>query len=371
MSNSYSYIYYPAPNDSDPLLKVYNYSPETGGRYGFIDRDGVEVVAPQLVKAQEFRDGLVAIANTDTLWGFMDGNGKTVIDHQFADTKPFSEGLALVKEKDRGRIINKQGEFINNTVYRYLPEIPFEFVEGLAIVKVENKYGYMNPKGELVVPYKYTQAFAHHDGRARVRVHREFGFIDTEGNEVIPCKYYQAADFSEGKAAVVQMVDRVKTFGFMKPDGTWMVEPVFKYSKAGLRDKHFNYRDDRVIMKYDTGRGIMDENGKEITSPQYHLIHPYVNRLARVKHNSKWGVIDYDGKVVIEPNYQEVLQIEGEPARIRKHQLWGLLDDGGNMVLPVEYDKITWMGGGLVLVEKTSPPQMFYVDTTGKQFLAK
>src|SRR5690606_25585900 len=52
-------------------------------RYGFIDRQGIEVIPLQYVNAGYFRNGLAAVQNFDGKWGFIDKTGKQLIPFQY------------------------------------------------------------------------------------------------------------------------------------------------------------------------------------------------------------------------------------------------------------------------------------------------
>ena len=55
---------------------------ETGGkpvpRYGFIDRDGNEVVSPKYIESRDFHDGVAAVQTADG-WGYIDKTGKETL----------------------------------------------------------------------------------------------------------------------------------------------------------------------------------------------------------------------------------------------------------------------------------------------------
>lgn len=76
------------------------------GEYGFIDKTGQFVIAPQFSCALEFSDdGLAPVqigveSSTDNAgkWGYIDRTGVLVIEAQFANAYKFHDGLALVED---------------------------------------------------------------------------------------------------------------------------------------------------------------------------------------------------------------------------------------------------------------------------------
>ena len=67
-------------------------------KYGFIDKEGKEVVKPKYDYAEPFSEGL-AMVKKDGKQGFIDKEGKEVVKPKYDQVDSFSEGLAVV-EKD-------------------------------------------------------------------------------------------------------------------------------------------------------------------------------------------------------------------------------------------------------------------------------
>jgi hypothetical protein len=68
----------------------------TGGRDGFVDRDGVLRIPARFVNVGYFHDGLASAMNDKDLWGFIDKAGTVVIPFQFEQAEEFYDGLARV-----------------------------------------------------------------------------------------------------------------------------------------------------------------------------------------------------------------------------------------------------------------------------------
>ena len=52
------------------------------GKWGFVDLDGKEIIAPQYKDAKSFSNGLAAVSDGEK-WGFIDSTGNLVIDYLF------------------------------------------------------------------------------------------------------------------------------------------------------------------------------------------------------------------------------------------------------------------------------------------------
>ena len=107
---------------------------QQAGLYGYINRSGQFVIAPQFFKVQDFSDGLAAVQkNQDGQWGFIDKSGTVVIEPAFESVEPFSEGLAGVEKNDRWGFINRKGEVVVQPQYSSVTK----FSEGRAAVQQE------------------------------------------------------------------------------------------------------------------------------------------------------------------------------------------------------------------------------------------
>jgi hypothetical protein len=77
-------------------------------KFGFLDTQGNEVVAPVFDLAKDFSQGLAAVRIggwQDGKWGFIDKDGKVIVPFIFDDAHSFSEGLAWVKQGDKWGIL--------------------------------------------------------------------------------------------------------------------------------------------------------------------------------------------------------------------------------------------------------------------------
>ena len=88
-----------------------------GDRWGYIDNDGVEVVAPRFRLAQEFSSGMAAVQDTATgRWGYIDFAGDYIIQPSWGLARPFHGKLAVVAthQYNHLRLIDRSGEYIDD-----------------------------------------------------------------------------------------------------------------------------------------------------------------------------------------------------------------------------------------------------------------
>jgi hypothetical protein len=131
-------------------------------------------------------------------YGFIDKQGKEVIPLKYDEVKPFSDGFAIValdsiymgySERMYG-FIDKTAKEI--TEIKYLAVKPFAEGEGLAAVKKRASWGFIDKTGKEVIPLKYKSANSFINGRAKVSI-----VIDHNDSYTRSLSYAQQAIFIE------------------------------------------------------------------------------------------------------------------------------------------------------------------------------
>ena len=169
------------------------------GSYGFIDKDGNVVIPCNYREAYRFRDGVARVCSVkEKMYGFINKEGNEVVSLKYIAARDFSEGLAAVKADGKWGFIDKNG---NEVIPCRYDEVS-SFSEGRASVMSNNKYGFIDKEGNEVIPCKYDGVGSYSEGFASVFSKFRYGYIDMAGNEVIPCKYFSAAEFKDGLAKV-------------------------------------------------------------------------------------------------------------------------------------------------------------------------
>lgn len=86
-------------------------------KYGYFNRQGRIIVAPKLVNAKDFSDGLAAVeiaatSSTPSRWGYINTKGEFAIPPQFSkEVESFSNGFALVRKTNESLVfIDKAGD---------------------------------------------------------------------------------------------------------------------------------------------------------------------------------------------------------------------------------------------------------------------
>ncbi len=189
--------------------------------WGFLNKEGEEVIKPQYRAVQDFRNGLAAVQDRATgQWGYIDLSGNTMIQPLYSEVHPFNEdGTTLVRLQDQYVVIDRTGTALKELPHsKILPDNNWLRIEhdgkwgwcdkegnttiqplyddcrpfgtaNLAPVKINGKWAYIDRKGEIVVKRQFTDAYPFFDGCAAVRAGNVWGFIDSDGKYTVNPQY--------------------------------------------------------------------------------------------------------------------------------------------------------------------------------------
>jgi len=178
------------------------------GKYGFIDEITYQELLPPVYEvAEDFHEGLAAVAKEwcefsqeGSKWGFIDKQGNEVIPLIYDEVSEFKDGFAYVEKDGKMGIIDKTGKEIVSFEYTRI----YDYDEhGFACVYDDNGYNLIDKTGKLVISTCY-EIWKFHEGFAWVRL-QEYGnysFVDMTGENVMPPIYDDFGHFSEGLARV-------------------------------------------------------------------------------------------------------------------------------------------------------------------------
>lgn len=134
-----------------------------GGKFGIIDINN-KVILPFSDKYQtieSFSEGMAPVMSKSSKWGFIDKDGREVIapqydgvDGNFAGPYGFSEGLAGVKKGENWGFITKTGVVAIPFIYDEIRP----FSEGLAGVLKGGRWGFINGANKTIIPFKYADS---------------------------------------------------------------------------------------------------------------------------------------------------------------------------------------------------------------------
>jgi hypothetical protein len=124
-------------------LELVSYKNESG-KYGFKDKaTGAIIIQARFDDLNEFFEDW-AVVKLNGKYGFIDKDGKEVIPLKYEYARNFSEGLATVELNGKWGYIDKTGTEVIPVKY----ENAFNFNKGTGIVGLNGKYGFIDKAGK-------------------------------------------------------------------------------------------------------------------------------------------------------------------------------------------------------------------------------
>jgi hypothetical protein len=109
---SFSNLYQSYGNFTEGLARVMR-----NGKWGFINREGEEVIPPRFHFADEFAEGRSIVRNEHDLHGAIDTQGNLVIDYQFPALTGFVKGYAKFGDLKTWGLIDTAGNIVVPQIY--------------------------------------------------------------------------------------------------------------------------------------------------------------------------------------------------------------------------------------------------------------
>jgi hypothetical protein len=242
----------------------------TSRRYGFVAPDGTVVVAPTLITATVYGDGLTVVRRQPPLTGIqrflaraggtpartellaLDRSGAIALELPQREGLAFSEGRTPFRgPRNRWGYLRTDGEVAIEPRFK---GAVFLFSEGLARVIDDDRVGFIDSTGHAVIEPAYDSARPFSEGLAAVAVGERWGYIDRTGRVVVPLQYDAAGPFSEG-LAVVQIDGRL---GYISPTGAVVITPQYLQAQA--------FRGGRAVVADGTRSVLITPTGERVAS---------------------------------------------------------------------------------------------------------
>jgi len=261
--------------------------------------DEFDVFAP----VAPFEDGLIPVRKSGK-YGYINKEGNEVISCVYDYAGSFSEDLAVIKKNNKYGVIDKEGNEVIPCAYDTLSNFSEGFAQFTALDRADNWMGYVGRNGnEIIVISDFLFSRNFSEGLALVCKDGKYGYIDKNGTEVIPLIYDGAKDFVEGLA----LVCKDGKYVYIDKNGTEVIPFIY--------DSGYDFVDGRGTVKKDGKWGYLDKNGDvQYTLGTYQLVMPLSNGLFLVGNGYdpktftmyKYGYIDENGSEVIPCEYDYI-----------------------------------------------------------------
>lgn len=334
-------------------------------KIGYVSPSGKMMIQPQFEHAWPFSDGLAFVWTyagrnsgqdkmplgeeykqysmfSNDITGIIDSTGTYIVQPKmnFQMVRPFQDGIAYVRIDNEVRIINKKGELIPFTDYRY--DKQYKQILRVAKNKETGKASFVNAYSRIV--YQGFDGCEEFSGNyAAVKLGGKTGYINRSGDLVIVPQFSEGGPFINGYATVV-IISRdeenrdIKYYGLIDTLGNYVLAP--KYLWMGDNSEGIVVFND--VENGGIKSGYIDLNGNVIVPPTYSRAYPFSEGLACVQLNGKYGYINKKGEMVIEPVFNwgrpfksgvaNVTNKDGEQCLINTSGIviYGPIKKGGN-----------------------------------------
>ena len=219
---------------------------DENGLWGFME-NGRWVIEPKYDDVGEFSNNMAAVCMAGK-WGYVNRDGVQVIPYKFEYAGEFTSHLAPVSMMGKFGYVDKRGNV--EIPYKFDGARPFH--EGYAAVCIAGKWGFIDVDGNQTIPFKFAQVADFSEGLAGVfskrNVKSERAKRDTESNLsalllgfLIKNKDNQkvtSAATGKGGSKELERCD-----GYVDYDGNWYadrndyVPPFSVYAKRVIEEK--------------------------------------------------------------------------------------------------------------------------------------
>jgi len=298
------------------------------GLWGYVDKNGLEVISAQYIDANNFSEGLAAV-KVDGLFGFVDVTAMIVIEPQFEGVvEGFLFDRCIISKDGKQGIIDQTGKIIVEPQYLSIDL----YCENYFIVQFQDhSYGVIDRSGEIMAEDYVTRIYAVTDS-GFFFVYQKSGFhfmYDFDGNKSYALYIYDS-DRSQrihDDSLVVVSPDGEKWGLFDLSKGKYTIEAVYdnieyqpgnEYAQTFLEDPHYF----TGAVNIATGQVILNCNNMYIKEEYGYILY--------ADENYDMGVVDSLGQTILPAVYQQICATPQGDFFVIKGNRYYLIDSEGN-----------------------------------------
>lgn len=242
---------------------------------------------------------------------------------------PFVNGFCKIwlSDNEKYGVFSREGNVVAEPAYDkvYFPGC------GLVIIESQGKKGLLNSDGTVVVAPEYNYIYYLGEGVVTINIEDDvLKLADKNGFWPMP-EFEEVEDFSEGIA-------RVKLngkFGYVKPDGTYLVKPVFDKAES-----LFEKGEAKIL--HGKHHGVVKADGSVIYEKML---------LSKQGENGKYGLVDESDNWIVEPIYKGTWNSqEGLAVIMTEKKLCGYVNTEGDIVIEPQFKRVSNFAFGKALV---------------------
>lgn len=266
---------------------------------GFIDvklskkkKEKVFVIEPIYEDARHFSEGFAAV-RIEGKYGFIDETGYLIIKPKFDSVTKFYQGLAAVNEAGVVGIIDKSGNYVVEPMFSRALIFSDKVILGAPIEDTE--YGSANYRDYSIDKAKiYNLA----TGWVTEKTYTFERFSDPQQGLI----WAQVPNETPG--------DWDDLYGLMRIDGTWLIEPKFRY----VNELAYNRAIVRDVYANGGKSGAIDGAGRQVIPFKFDYLTAWDKHTLKAGQgdypNRKWGLVTFDGTLLADRYFDEIEQME-------------------------------------------------------------
>lgn len=308
--------------------------PFTEGRAIVMDGEDFKVINPSglvvtkkayhLIQPFQEQRAIFAESNSEGtyLYGYLDKEGNEVVTPTFLNAYDFTNGKALVQIKENEfALINHNGEIIQTYPFAFM----MGYSEGIIPFKktFNDKWGYVDENGRILLEPQYESAQPFQSNRAIVNmnegIENQYGLIDKHGNFLIPPKYNDIRQLGAQRVAVGIAINPNEPYvgsRYAIADTNGQLLSEFVYDYVG------DYKDGLSFASTNQRTFFIDRSGKAVESyPVFSGVGTLIlegEELIQANLDHRLAYYDTSGKKVYKPNTSFPLNLQ-YLIRIRKY----------------------------------------------------
>lgn len=348
----------------------YLYLIEVNNKYGYINKQGKEIVSPKYDSAGEFSEGIAPVCKKNKC-GYINTNGEIVIPFKFDSAQKFSEEMAMVCQSYKCGFIDLKGNIKILVSDKFDDALPFK--KGVSIVEKNKKYGLINKKGQIILPLKFNKLYSFSNDLCRINLKNKYGYLNNKAEIVVQPKYDYGDNFSDGLAfieignkagyinkndsLIFEIKDKSRYYQYNFSNGlvpNAQCDYLNTKGKITLDPKKLgftpiidydgvcpSFSEGLLMVYYNNAKNIGFINQIGQLKIKTHLkwitgdippVTNFSNGFSAIQVNNKWGFIDKNGKNIVKPYFSEVSPFINDLAFVANEFEYGYIDKKGNFV---------------------------------------
>jgi uncharacterized protein (TIGR02145 family) len=361
--------------------------------FGFLDKEGNEIVPCNYLFASDFKDGVSYIVSKNeddeivfdyinynneryfslknykngnspnkygawvqkdntANWEFYDLKGQLVHNVDFENVKNFNDGYSWCIKDKSIFLLSISGQ--TQKIITSDDEICIDLDNGLIAISINKKYGFYKLDGTIVTQFIYDFYVLNlSKGNICVNIDEKWGVINSDGLVVIPCIYDDIED-GNNDLFIVTLDDKKGVV-----DGTGNIIIEIQYDDINA------FEDDYAIIELNELYGIINLKGQEIVScisSEWPTIPK--SKLVSIYTENGSNLIDLKtGNSVLKGNYYAILE-DGNNLLVSVNDKWGWIDNKENVIINFKFDRaLPFADSDLARVQDDE--KFGFIDKTG------